>query len=77
MNNLLDEDVYSEVPKGCSPLAIVICPSWRDAETVHEYFTQMMRSVKVYFNCSKLLSYSKSSMFLHRFELGFPFWGFG
>ncbi|XP_032782601.2 putative ATP-dependent RNA helicase TDRD12 isoform X1 [Daphnia magna] len=43
LNNLLDPSEYSEVPEGCSPLAIVICSSWENAEMVHYYCCRIMK----------------------------------
>ncbi len=46
LNNLLDETEYSEVPPGCSPLVIVVCSSWENANYVQILCHQVMKKVK-------------------------------
>jgi hypothetical protein len=47
LNNLLNKKDYNNLPKGISPLVIVICPSWQNAEVVNEYCREVMRRVPV------------------------------
>ena len=39
---------YSEVPAGCSPLMIVVCSSWENAEFVHGFCCHLMKKVPVF-----------------------------
>lgn len=45
LNNLMDEEAYSTVPKGCAPLAVVVCATWQSVLVVEEYCQRLMSRV--------------------------------
>lgn len=41
----MDEEAYSTVPKGCAPLAVVVCATWQSVLVVEEYCQRLMSRV--------------------------------